>query len=939
MSQDTEIFEGEKCSEKYIKIFSKDDECVKLIILSQAILTDISELKINKFNLITFQEITLIIDFPHLAEKLKIKTLYILLGNLNKNIGNKEKTKLSLIIKNCYIDGKDKNDLASSLNDEIILNKLEIDDELYSISSINLNSLFPKLKVDELILKRFKFNSKTQLENFYKFIIRVQCTKLTLDDIFVELIIRKDENDSDYKYLDKYIALLDEVITLDNCYSDINSLTLRDCPLFAIIGNIFNDSSLGKNINIDENSLINPSIITKFKIFEGLYDICFDLDSYKTKLESSGIKADYDSVDYLIFIFKIIASFHTENEKIKINKDDDEGVEEIDRKNFHKLTFRNFDITKLGYITNDHLTYIEEKDWVLLEQDEKKRKEKWEKLERDLKKFESEEDLSNVKELTFDNCSNFFIKWIIHFIHKKGQVNNENQNDFDLLKIKKCGKEYVNLYEILQFKINKLVLFDTPLIIGDHFSETLNLSFIGNEKLGTVENLTIKLNSLDSYGIQYNLNTYKTLEILVELITCPNFNKNITFELGALSNIMTYIASQKYLEAQNLYYNSNKEENEDNKIPSITENNKKSKSEEIINKNPKFLPKKLFFSGKKYRDYLCYRAFNIGYLKGKTITIKNATIKKQTENFENLNYLKIIDKNIENNENKNENKNKNKNEAENNKLKKIDFGSDGFYIERDFKIFFSENEIETVILNNINFSSFKDNIIKYIETETIVNLLSDQKHEKSNIEENKYKTTSFPNYKIDVKTLNGVLFNNFFFEDFGIMIKYYSQRIIISENKENIFRDTSDNIERKVSMYHYFNTFKNIFQCFIDNKIGLTVIINNIKELKDFYMIFCFYKQLVEGESVKEVLNYNDKPITVKLPKKEEVEAIFKQFFIMEQDENEKEKYSKINYYYFTEEEEEMIKDKKININVDNKELIFNLELKIDDIYTAIDEI
>ena len=931
MTEDIKIFKNEECSEKYIKIFSKDNKCVKLIVLSQDILTNISELETDKNNLKNFQEITLIIDFPHLAEKLKIETLYKLLGHLNKSLDNNGNTKLSLIIKNCYIDETDTKDLASKLEDKIILNKLEIDDELYSISSINLDSLFQNLEVNELILKRFKFNSKTQLENFYKFIIRVECKKLTLDDIFVELIIRKDEKDSEYKYLDKYIALLDEVITLDNNYSDINSLTLRDCPLFAIIGNIFNESSSNKYIDIDENSLINPSIITKFKIFNGLYDICFDLDSYKIKLESSDSKVDYDGVDYLIFIFKIIASFQTENEKIQINKDDDDGLEEIDRKNFHKLTFRNFDITKLGYITNDHLTYIEEKDWVLLDKEEKERKEKWEKLERDLENFVSDEDLSNVKELTFDNCSNFFIKWVIQLIHKKGQANNENQNDFDLLKIKKCGKEYVNLYEILQLKINKLVLFDTPLIIGDHFSETLNLSFIENTKLGTVENLTIKINSLDSYGIQYNLNTYKTLEILVEIITSPNFNKNITFELGALSNIMTYLACQKYVEAQNLYYNPNEEENGDNNVKSNIENYKTIKSEEIINKNPKILPKKLYFSGKKYRDFLCYESFNISYLKGKIITIKNATIKKQTENFENLNYLKIIDEKKENNENKN------KNETKNNELKKIDFGSDGFYIERDFKLFFSENEIETVILNNINFSSCKDNI-KKIETETIINLLSDEEYEKKNIEENEYKKTSFPNYKIDVKTLNGILFNNFLFEDFGIMLKYYSHRIRINEKPENDFKDTSENIERKVSMNHYFNTFKKIFQCFIDNDIGLTVIINNLKELKDFYMIFSFYKQLVEGKSVKEDnLKYEGRLETVQLPSQEEIKDKFNKFFIMEKDENGEDKYSKINYYYFTKEEEDMIKDKKIKINVDNKELIFKLDLKIDDLYTAID--
>ena len=939
------------CSEEYIKIFSKDEKYMKLIIISQQKLQNIVddfENSISKNNnLNKFQEITLIIDFPHLAEKLDIQTLNNLIEKIYKEI-NIEKTKLSLIIKNCILDENIINN--NDENNKLFLNKLEIDDELYSISSINLDCLFPNLKANELILKKFKFNSKAQLENFYNFIKRVECTKLTLDDIFVELIIKKDEKDEDYKYLDKYIALLDEVITLDNYYTDISSLTLRDCPLFAIIGNIFNESSLNKNIDIDENSLINPSIITKFKIFNEHYDIWFDLDSYKIKLESSGNKVDYNDIDYLIFIFKIIASFSTENEKIIINKDDDDGVEEIDKKNFHKLTFRNFDITKLGYVNKEHLTYIEEEDWILLDKEERKRKEKWEKFERDLENFELKEDLSNIRELTFDNCSNFFIKWIMHFImQSKKEHINDNPNDLDLLKIKKCGKEYVNLYEILQLKINKLVLFDTPLIIGDHFSETSNISLRENEKLGAVENLTIKLNSLDSYGIQYNLNTYKTLEIIVELITSPNFNKNVTFELGALSNIMMYIACYNYLIEQNFYYKSNEEEKGDNKVASNAEDNKKIKSEEIINKNPKFLPKRLFFSGKKYRDHLCFNSFNLGgNLEGKTIAIKNSTIKKQTENFENLNYLKIIEEknkeNEENKENENINKNKSKNEisqksTQNNELKKIEFGSDGFYIERDFKIFFSENKIETVILNNIDFSSYKDNFIKNIETETIINLLSDQDYEKENIKENKYNTTSFPNYKIDLKTLNRVLFINFYFEDFGIMFKYYIEKFTDTYANSENFKDVKEEIyDRKISMSHYFNTFKNIFKCFIDNKIELTVIINNLKELKDFYMISSFYRQLVKGTWFIEKLKCGGKLTTVQLPKKSEIEDKFKNFFVKEKDENEEEKYSKLNYYYISEEEKEMIEDKMIKIEFDNNEITFNLELKIDDIYKEIDE-
>ena len=70
-----------------------------------------------------------------------------------------------------------------------------------------------------------------------------------------------------------------------------------------------------------------------------------------------------------------------------------------------------------------------------------------------------------------------------------------------------------------------------------------------------------------------------------------------------------------------------------------------------------------------------------------------------------------------------------------NELKKMHFGSDGFYIERDYKIFFSQNNIGTVILDNINFSSFKDNIMKGNESEAILNLLSDNISEKKNIKE------------------------------------------------------------------------------------------------------------------------------------------------------------------------------------------------------------
>ena len=940
----SKIFKDDRCSDKYMEIFSKDKECLKLIFISQEILNkmadDSENSKIVKNNLNKLKEITLVIDFPHLAEQLDTQILNKLITKFYTNIDNLEKTKFNLVIKNCYIDEKkmekpitkifeQNNDNHNNEKKLVFLNKLEISDELYSMS-IYLNSLFPDIKVNELKLRRFKFNSKAQLESFYKFIRKVECTKLTLEDFFIELIIRKDEDDLDYKYLDRYIAYLDGIITLDSFYTNIRSLTLRDCPLFAIIGNMFNNSSPIKNIDVDENSLINPSIITKFKIFNGFYDICFDLDSYKLKLESYEAEDDYDDVDYLIFIFKIISGFKAENEKIKINKDDDDGVEEIDRNKFHSLIFRNFDITKFNYVMKDDLTYIEEKDWVL-DKEEKIRKEKWEKMEKNLETFDSKEDLSKVMELVFDNCSNFFIKWIINFVLQKKNRNiiNEKKNDFDLdlLKIKKCTKEYVDMSEILTLKIKKLVLFDTPLIIGDHFSK--DDFFRDNENLGTVQNLTLKIISLHSYGEQNNLNTYQTLKICVDLIKCPNFNTNITFELDALSNIMTYLACEKYIENQNYYYNPKEEEKgEDEVTLKIKINEDKDDTQLTIELNPKVLPKYLFFSAKKYRDYLCYLSFKLESLKGKTITIKKASIKKQIENFENLNYLYKISK-IENIP-------KNINSTINNELKKIDFGSDRFDIERDFKIFLSENNIGVVILNNVSFSSQKEAILKKVEGETIINMLSDNENEIKNIVSNNYNETHFPKYKLDVKTLLGVVLNNFGFGDFSVLFKYYIYKIPPHYEREK--EVTSDVIDKKNTLNKYFNNIKKIFRCFINNKTGLTIIINDLKEMKDFYIIYGLYNQLENGPWVKEELKFNKNRYSISLPNKRDIEYKFRKFFIMEKDENEEDKYSKINYYYMTEEEKQIIRDKIVKVKTEIGELIINLEMRIDDIYEGIDE-
>ena len=742
-----------------------------------------------------------------------------------------------------------------------------------------------------------------------------------LEDIFIELILKKDKNDEEYKDLDIYFSFVDEIITLENIYTSINSLTLRDCPLFAIEGDIFNSQIENriKVIDIDENSLINPSIVTKFKIKNQRYEICFDLDSFKLKIEEKGDNNKYDYIDYLDYIFNIIIEFNRDNQKIvedKKNWDDiEDGLGDLNRKKLYKLIFKNFDTTKFEYIYDDELTFIKEKDWIL-DEEEKKKKERWEKLENDLQNYDFEK-LSEVKEVVFDNCSNFFVKWILHFIKgKNNEIRNLN-DDLNLLKIKKCGKDYIDLNNILTMRIKNVILFDSPLIIPGGIKNNNLASIVGN--LGTFGNLTIKINSLDCYGKQYNLDTYKTLEILVEIIKENKFNRNLTFELSSLSSIMTYLGNEEYLKNPTFYKEPNDEERGKDEINNdilkgvVNEN-------DIIKEKFTYLPKHIFFSSKRKRDFIYYTpSFNLKCLEGAIITLQNLTIKKTTENFDNQNYYSIkLNKQT-------------KSYTDNNDLKKIDFGSDNFSIDRDFKFFFSENHIGTVELLNVTFSNFKDNNLKDIEQETIINLMSNNNEEENSIHLNNYNRTHFPNYRIDVKTLNGVLYRNFFFENIGIMFKYFMY--IIEPQNENEKRNmiSNDAYEKKKTLVEYFKKFKAIFDCFT-NITKITIIINNVKELKEFYCTLCVLKVVIKEENwitEKVCVQSNKKNDEITLPSKKMIEKEIGNYFIKDKNEEEAECYSEMDYYYSSYLEKKMVKDKQITIG----ENTFYLDFKFEDEY------
>ena len=150
-------------------------------------------------------------------------------------------------------------------------------------------------------------------------------------------------------------------------------MTLRDCPLFAMIGDTFTFDNINakKYIDIDQNSLLNPSIITKFKIDDGKCDICFDLDAFKLmleekeeKMEKEGIEekeikkeeeeneSKYGLIHYLNYIFNILApNFGNYNKDFLIDILEDDGIKDISINSFHKLIFKNFDMTKYVYVT------------------------------------------------------------------------------------------------------------------------------------------------------------------------------------------------------------------------------------------------------------------------------------------------------------------------------------------------------------------------------------------------------------------------------------------------------------------------------------------------------------------------------------------------------------------------------------------------------------
>ena len=793
----------------YITIKNKDNIYLIFRKLSTEINSD--DLKnlsqIDKGNKI----LTLIFDINSLSQKFNDDNSGSIIFKLieDKN-GNKDFRKIdNIIIKNCFIK------LSSSFifedEENLQLNCLYISDEIYSMTP-NLNKIFKKFNPKRLILKKIKINSKLQLTNFLEFILDIKCEELLLEDIFIELIIKKNEKDDTYNDLNQYFYYEEGKINIkfrENKFveTNIKKLELIDCPLFGLINEEkFENTNFYKDItiDIDENSLLNQSlIITRFKIDKGNIDICFDLDSYK---QNDNYINDY--IKNLEYLFDLI----------------------IDSQNndYHKLIFKNFDTTKYEYITGENLTFIDENNWILNDK-EKDRKKLFEEFDEKInKKIEDNKDiLSKVKELVFDNCSNHFIQLILKLI-------NYSKNNLDLLKLKKCGKEHFELKSILNLKINKLILFDIPLII-DKFPEDKDIT-------GEVEYLTIKINILEHYCIQNNLNYYNTLEIIIDLIKNKKYNNNICFEMNALPSIMTYLAAKEYYKIKKIKGKFN--------IPNYFEFKSISEREKLIEKDINTSP----FIIEGFAD------------KVKTITLKNNLIKNKSENYDIYQSYKV-EKNIR---------------------PKYEYGRESFDIVIDYQTFINVNKIKTIILEDCIIKNFFHDKIKK-DNETLINLISfDDK-----------KKYDKKNYKIDIKTLNESIFNNFpVFNDF---FDFFVQLTKLDINSTDVIEEQFKNLN---SLKFFYNHLKKIFEDLNKYFNEITIIFYELKERKEFYLLFKFY------EENKDEKNYDKYRIpnktegsflsTTKLKK---LKKFFSNHCIKEENEEKKEIPFSLNDYYISEDE------------------------------------
>ena len=203
------------------------------------------------------KKVSIIVDINDLSKKIdydqlgKIIHIIFVIKNEDYIFENISKdNNLNIIYKNSFLKTEEN---TLSKVESLIMNMLFISDEMNSIGPY-LNSKFSSFQPKHLILKKMKINSKFQLTKFLQFIINSKCEELFLEDIFIELIIKKDQKDYAYNTLSQYFYYENGEIYIKNgeiFNTKIKNLKMIDCPLFAIKKDSFVNINKFKDISID----------------------------------------------------------------------------------------------------------------------------------------------------------------------------------------------------------------------------------------------------------------------------------------------------------------------------------------------------------------------------------------------------------------------------------------------------------------------------------------------------------------------------------------------------------------------------------------------------------------------------------------------------------------------------------------------------------------
>ena len=144
-----------------------------------------------------------------------------------------------------------------------------------------------------------------------------------------------------------------------------------------------------------------------------------------------------------------------------------------------------------------------------------------------------------------------------------------------------------------------------------------------------------------------------------------------------------------------------------------------------------------------------------------------------------------------------------------------------------------------------------------------------------------------------MKTFNGIFCVNYGYENVAEFFKHYLYKTSKEDEKESMFSDIK-----------YIKSTINRFE---NNIKKLTIIINNIKEQKEFYCLVVLLNFLINPQN-------NDLKSSKSIPDRKLLDKKLCNYFMMEKNENDTKVYSEIDYYNISEEEEEMVKNKKIRL-------------------------